>query len=174
MSLDPYASLPTVRAIRVTSDSFNDGDTLPVGQVSAMTGTGRDASPQLTWSGAPEETRSYAVTCFDPDAPTASGFWHLAAYNLPASLTSLEEGVLTLDRRGELPSEAQVLRNDGGVVGYVGATPPPGHGLHRYMFVVHALDTKLDLDELASPAFLGFQMFGHTLARGRITGIFSQ
>ena len=174
MTHDPYAALPEVPSFALDSTSFADGERLPLPQVSGMVGTGGgDASPQLSWSGFPEGTKSFALTCFDPDAPTASGFWHLAAYNIPLSATELAEGAITVEDRSGLPEAASLLRNDGGVRGFVGAAPPPGHGDHRYMFVVHALDVeKLELDDLASPAFLGFQMFGHTLGRARLTGTF--
>lgn len=87
--------------------------------------------------------------------------------------SELEEGFIALDSASGLPEGAALLRNDGGVRGFVGAAPPPGHGDHRYIFVVHALDIdSLDLDEMASPALLGFQMFGHTLGRAPLTGIF--
>lgn len=174
MTNEPYATLPTVPSFTLTSSSFKDGDRLSSPQVSGMIGTGGgDRAPALRWSDAPEETKSFALSCLDPDAPTGSGFWHLAAYNIPASLTSLEEGFVTLESATGLPDEAELLRNDAGVRGFVGAAPPPGHGDHRYIFVVHALDVEaLQLDDLASPALLGFEMFGHTLGRGILTGIF--
>ncbi|NLA64940.1 MAG: YbhB/YbcL family Raf kinase inhibitor-like protein [Leucobacter sp.] len=147
---------------------------MPNAQVSGFFGVGgEDRTPQLSWAGFAPETKSFALTCFDPDAPTASGFWHLAMYNIPVSVTALDEGALTLESREGLADAVRVLRNDGGVRGYVGSAPPPGHGDHRYIFVVHALDVPtLDLDELASPAMLGFQMFGHTLGRATLTGVF--
>ncbi|WP_420029023.1 YbhB/YbcL family Raf kinase inhibitor-like protein [Leucobacter chromiireducens] len=175
LSTDPYAALPAVPEFTLTSDTLADGERMPLPQISAMLGTGGgDRTPQLSWSGAPAGTRSFALTCFDPDAPTASGFWHLAAYNLSPELTSLPEGAIMLDSVApEYASAFSLLRNDGGVRGYMGSAPPEGHGDHRYMFVVHALDVDaLELDELASPAFLGFNMFGHTLGRARLTGIF--
>lgn len=175
MTYDPYAALPEVPALAVSSHTFTEGARLPLPQISAMIGTGgEDRLPHLAWEGGPAGTLSYAVTCYDPDAPTASGFWHLAAYNIPASVTELAEGAVQADRTTDaFPAGAKLLRNDGGVPGFVGCAPPPGHGDHRYMFVVHALDVaELELDELASPGLLGFQMFGRTLARGRITGVF--
>lgn len=175
MTHDPYVTLPKVAEFALTSDTFTEGDRLPLPQIAGMIGTGGgDRSPQLSWSGAPEGTLSFALTCYDPDAPTASGFWHLAIANIPLSVTELPEGAITLDTTDEvLLDGTTVLRNDGGIAGFVGAAPPPGHGEHRYMFVVHALDVEhLELDTLASPALLGFQMFGHTLGRARLTGVF--
>src|SRR3954451_1348995 len=87
---DPYDLLPQVPALTVTSESFTHGDTLPDAQVFDDWGfTGGNTSPQLGWSGAPEGTRGYAITCFDPDAPTPSGFWHWLVVGPPAGLTSL-------------------------------------------------------------------------------------
>ncbi|WP_144721896.1 YbhB/YbcL family Raf kinase inhibitor-like protein [Agrococcus jejuensis] len=175
MTFDPYAALPSVPSFALTSSAFGDGDTLPMPQISAMASPdGGDATPQLSWSGAPEGTQGYALTCLDPDAPTGSGFWHLAVFGIPASVTELSEGAVVLDRITDAALEgAHVLRNDGGVRGFVGAAPPPGHGVHRYMFVVHALDVaELEIDESASPGLLGFQLFGHTLGRARLTGVF--
>ena len=177
MTYDPYDALPDVAEFTVTSTSFTDGAALPMPQVSGVMGAGgEDKTPQLAWADAPEGTRSFALTCYDPDAPTASGFWHFAAHGIPADVTSLDEGAFTLDAVSDaLADSVRVLRNDGGVRGFVGAAPPPGHGDHRYMFVVHALDVEsLDIDEGASPALLGFMMFGHTLGRARITGIFGR
>lgn len=177
MTYDPYAALPEVPEFTVTSDSFADQGALPAPQASGVMGAGGDdKTPQLSWTDAPEGTKSFAVTCYDPDAPTASGFWHFAAHGIPADTTSLEEGAFTLEAIADsVAGSVHVLRNDGGVRGYVGAAPPPGHGDHRYMYVVHALDVEsLELDEGASPALLGFMMFGHTLGRAHITGTFGR
>ncbi|MCB4208934.1 YbhB/YbcL family Raf kinase inhibitor-like protein [Arthrobacter sp. UM1] len=165
---DPYERLPQVPSFTLTSESFQDGQELKSPQVSGIMGLdGQDRSPQLSWDDVPEGTKSFAVTVLDPDAPTASGFWHWAACNLPADLRSLEEGA-------ELPSSATVLKNDGGTRGYIGAAPPAGHGPHNYFVVVHALDVeKLDVPEDASPAFMAFNMFGHTLGRARLIGTYT-
>ena len=173
---DPYLALPPAAELVVKSNSFADGGHLRLDQVAGMIGTGGgDRSPHLSWSGVPAETKGIAVTCFDPDAPTMSGFWHWAVWGIPAGVSELAEGAVTLDKCGDgFPKAAGMLRNDGGFAGFVGAAPPPGHGDHRYMFVVHALDFDLAPDPDASPALLGFQMFGHTLARGRITGLFGR
>src|SRR5699024_1527675 len=126
-------------SFELRSDDVRDGATLSLPQVSGVFGAGgEDISPHLAWSGAPEGTRSYAVTVYDPDAPTASGFWHWAAYNIPANVTELPGGA----SRSALPDGAVELRNDGGTVGYIGAAPPAGHGPHRYYVVVHAVDVE--------------------------------
>ena len=157
----------------LTSSDLADGGALKMAQVSGIMGAGgEDLSPQLSWSGFPEETRSFAVTVFDPDAPTASGFWHWAVANLPATVTDLPTGV---GDGSELPGNALTLRNDAGIRRYVGAAPPAGHGVHRYFVVVHALEQeKLELTEDASPAYLGFNLFMHSIARAVIHGTYEQ
>ena len=168
---DPYAALPQVPSFTVTSQDFADGEPFPPAQYSLRMGVpvGRDASPQLSWSGFPAETRSFAVTMYDPDAPTASGYWHWAAFNIPVSVTSLDTDAAN---NGGMPKGSVQLANDAGFPGFVGAAPPAGHGPHRYFVVVHAVDTdELDVPPTATAASLGFALFSSTLARARIIGI---
>jgi Raf kinase inhibitor-like YbhB/YbcL family protein len=156
----PYDVIDDVPSFSLTSADLTAGEVMPDAQVSAGSGGG-DVSPQLSWSGFPAETQSFAVTVFDPDAPTASGFWHWAVANLPASVTSLDRGA-----SATLPGGAVTLRNDGGGLDYTGAAPPPGHGVHHYWVAVHAVDVEtLEVDATASPAYLGFNLHFHTLAR---------
>ena len=115
----------------LTSNDIIDGGVLPDAQVQAKGNT----SPHLKWSGAPEGTKSYAVTCYDPDAPTGSGFWHWTVANIPAEVTELPTG-------GPVPTGAVEGRTDFGEPGFGGAAPPPGHGPHRYIFTVFAVDTE--------------------------------
>jgi len=159
----------------LTSADFVDGGTLPVASRSGMMGAGgSDTSPQLSWSGFPSETKSFALTVYDPDAPTASGFWHWAVFDIPVTVTSLPAGAGNGDA-GDLPSGAVTLANDAGLKRYVGAAPPKGHGPHHYFFVVHALDIEtLGLPSEATPAYLGFNLFSHTLARGTLMGIYEE
>jgi Raf kinase inhibitor-like YbhB/YbcL family protein len=170
---DPYEALPKLPSFSLTSNSITDGQPLATPQISGILGAGgEDVSPQLSWSGFPEETRSFAVTVYDPDAPTLSGFWHWAVANLPADATELPEDA---GSGGELPGDAVQLVNDAGMRRYVGAAPPPGHGAHRYYVAVHAVDVdKLDLTEDASPAFLGFNLFQHAIARAYIHATYEQ
>lgn len=164
---DPFARLPEVPAFTVASTTVSDGGTLPLAQLSGIFGVpgGKDVSPQLSWSGAPEGTRGYAVTVYDPDAPTGSGFWHWAVANIPADVTSLPEGAGTEDAV-TLPEPAFQLPNDARAARYIGGAPPAGHGPHRYFITVHALDTDdLGIPADATPAYLGFTMAGHILGR---------
>ncbi len=171
----PYDFLPPVPSFTVTSTDVRDGDVLPMSCVSGVMGAGgEDVSPQLSWSGFPDGTRGFAVTVFDPDAPTVSGFWHWVVTGLPASVTELPRGAGDRDGSG-LPPGARQLRNDSGFAGYVGAAPPAGHGPHRYFVVVHALDTEdTGVPAEGSCAFHGFTLFGHTLARATLVATYTQ
>lgn len=171
---NPYDTLPDVPGFTVTSTDIEDGRTLATAQVSGIMGAGgEDVSPQLSWSGFPPETKSFAVTVYDPDAPTASGFWHWAVCHLPASVTELPAGAGS--DPSALPERALMLAGDAGARRYIGAAPPEGHGPHRYFTVVHAVDTEdLGVDADSRPAFLGFTLFSHTLARAIIVPIYEQ
>jgi Raf kinase inhibitor-like YbhB/YbcL family protein len=161
---DPYQLLPQVGTFTVTSTDVRDGEQLPDAQVFE----GGNTSPQLSWSGFPAETRSFVVTCYDPDAPTPSGFWHWVAVNLPATTTQLDTGAGASD--DTLPGDAFHVRSDYGTRAFGGAAPPKGDHPHRYYFVVHAVDVeKLDVDGDASPAVVSFNLAFHTLARAIIT-----
>ena len=167
VSPNPYDLLPAVPSFTVTSDDFADGQPLRHEQVNAF----GDTSPQLSWSGAPEGTRSYVITCFDPDAPSASGFWHWVLINVPADVTSLAAGAGAAG--AELPGKAFHIRNDGGGNGYTGAAPPEGDQVHRYFFVVHAVDREeLGVDEGVSPAVVGLNLAFKTLGRAIIHGTY--
>ena len=173
MPHDPYADLPDLPSFELKSTDIADGQTLATPQVSGIFGAGgTDTSPQLSWSGFPSETKSFAVTVYDPDAPTASGFWHWAVVDIPVSVTSLESGACD-DTGSGLPSGAFQLANDAGLTRYLGAAPPAGHGPHRYFTVVHAVDVEtLGIPAEARPAFLGFNLFSHAIARAVLTPIY--
>jgi Raf kinase inhibitor-like YbhB/YbcL family protein len=173
MSRNPYAELPQLPSFTVTSTDVADGETLAKPQVSGIFGAGgEDVSPQLSWSGFPEATRSFAVTVYDPDAPTGSGFWHWAVADIPATVTSLPSGAGD-DEGSGLPAGAVQLANDAGLKRYLGAAPPPGHGTHHYYVVVHAVDVEsLGLPDGATPAFLGFNLFSHSLARAVLVPVY--
>jgi Raf kinase inhibitor-like YbhB/YbcL family protein len=167
---DPFTGLPAVPAFTLTSSGVCDGQPLPAAQLSGAFGVpgGLDRSPQLGWSEAPEATASYAVTVYDPDAPTGSGFWHWAVANIPATATGLPEGAGDGNGSG-LPDGAVQFPNDARLARFVGAAPPAGHGPHRYYITVHALDVEdIAIPAESTPAFLGFTMATHTLARATI------
>ena len=169
---NPFARLPEAASFSVTSTTVGDGDAWPAEQLASGVPGGRDVSPQLSWSGAPEGTRSYAVTIYDPDAPTGSGFWHWIVIDIPASVTSLPAGAGTADGSG-LPAGAFQVRNDYGTKDFGGAAPPAGDEPHRYVFAVHALDVEtLGIDSDVTPAVAGFNLRFHTIARGLTVPVF--
>jgi Raf kinase inhibitor-like YbhB/YbcL family protein len=162
---DPYPLLPAVPSFALSSDDVVDGQPLKDDQVARL----GNASPHLRWSGAPEGTRSYVVTCFDPDAPTPSGFWHWVLVDLPASVTELPAGAAA----GDLPAGAFHVRNDGGEAGFLGAAPPQGDQVHRYFFVVHAVgEERLGVGPDATPAAVSFALAFTTLGRAILHGTY--
>jgi Raf kinase inhibitor-like YbhB/YbcL family protein len=171
----PFSNLPDVPTFGLASRSFEDGGTLPPPQRSGrMHAGGADESPQLSWGGAPDGTKSYAVTVFDPDAPGPGGFWHWAVLNIPADTISLAEGA-GAEGGPQLPPGAVQLKNDGGFRGYLGAAPPPGHGRHRYVVTVYALDVEeLPGGAGAKPAGLGSELARHLLGAATLTGVYER
>ena len=164
--------------MQLTSQSFKDGDTLPMDHVlSAAYGfgcEGGNVSPHLAWSDAPEGTRSFALTCFDPDAPTGSGFWHWVVVNIPPHVTELPAGAGD-PQGGTLPEGALQVRTDFGAPGYGGPCPPPGHGRHRYVFTLHAVGMdSLPVTADTSAAVVGFHLNFNTLEKATLTGQFER
>jgi Raf kinase inhibitor-like YbhB/YbcL family protein len=164
--------------MRLTSNSFKDGDYLPSDHIlSADYGfgcAGGNRSPHLRWDGAPDVVRSYAVLCFDPDAPTGSGFWHWVMVNIPPTVTELP-----LDAghpsNANVPAGALQVRTDFGKPGYGGPCPPQGDHPHRYLFSVHAvsLDT-LPVTADTSAAVVGFYLNFNTLAKATLMGLYKR
>ncbi|KIP51496.1 YbhB/YbcL family Raf kinase inhibitor-like protein [Leucobacter komagatae] len=173
-ALNPYAGMQEKPGFVLTSTDIQDGEPLPAETYGEGAG-GANLSPQLSWSGFPSETKSFVVTCFDPDAPTGSGFWHWAVANIPASVTDLVAGAGAAGG-ALLPAGAITLPNEMREPAFTGAAPPAGTGVHHYWFVVHALNVeRVDIDEHATPAVLGFMMREAVVARAIIvaTGEFN-
>ena len=167
VSPDPYELLPSVPSFTVTSDDVKHGQPLEDDQVAAAGNT----SPQLSWSDAPEGTKSFTITCFDPDAPTPSGFWHWVLVDVPADVTSLDTGAGA--EGADLPGKAFHVRNDGGTQCFMGAAPPEGDQVHRYFFVVHAVgEDSLGVDADASPAVVSFNLAFKTVGRAILQGTY--
>ncbi|WP_053382973.1 YbhB/YbcL family Raf kinase inhibitor-like protein [Leucobacter celer] len=173
--INPYAGMREVAGFTLTSTDIEDGEPLPAELYAEYAG-GSNRSPQLSWSGFPEGTKSFAVTCFDPDAPTGSGFWHWAVANIPGDTTELHAGAGSLGS-SLLPEGAIAMPNEKREPAFTGAAPPEGTGVHHYWFVVHALDVeRIDVDPGATPAVMGFMMREAVLARAVIvaTGEYGQ
>jgi Raf kinase inhibitor-like YbhB/YbcL family protein len=163
---------------KVSSNSFKDGDYLADDHIlSADFGfecKGGNKSPHLAWSGAPAGTKSFAVTCYDPDAPTGSGFWHWLVVNIPPNVSEL-----ALDagnpKAPKLPNGALQTRTDFGMPGYGGPCPPQGDHPHRYLFSVFAVNTdKLPVQADTSAAVVGFNLHFTTLAKAAIMGLYKR
>ncbi len=164
---NPLARLRAVPGLTVTSDSLGADGALRPEHYSGIFGVpgGADVSPHLRWSGAPEETRSYVVAVYDPDAPTGSGIWHWAVANIPASTTELAEGAGS--DPASLPAGAVTVLNDARLARYIGAAPPRGDGPHRYFMIVTGLDIEhVDFPPDVTPATHALITAGHETCRG--------
>ncbi|MBN9049969.1 MAG: YbhB/YbcL family Raf kinase inhibitor-like protein [Rhizobiales bacterium] len=163
-------------AFTVTSNSFKDGDYLSKDHVlSADFGfgcAGGNRSPHLAWRGAPAGTKSFAITCYDPDAPTGSGFWHWLVVNIPPTVTDLAAGAGSTG--GQLPAGALATRTDFGKPGYGGPCPPDGDHPHRYLFTVFAVGDTLDVAADTSAAVIGFNLHFKMLAKASIMGLYKR
>ncbi|RPF28069.1 YbhB/YbcL family Raf kinase inhibitor-like protein [Georgenia muralis] len=169
LAQDPYDKLPAVPSFTVTSTDLVHGERM----ADLHAAGGGNVSPQLAWSGFPAETRGFVVTCFDPDAPTPSGYWHWTVLDLGTDTTELEQGAGESDLM--LPGAAFHVRNDDGDHTYTGAAPPAGDREHRYYFVVHALDTEtMELEEDDSPTKVAVRTVFHTLARGILVATYQR
>lgn len=150
----------------VESSTFKNGDELPMEHVfNEMGCTGQNIMPNITWQNVPEGTKSLAFTVYDPDAPTGSGWWHFVAVNIPANINS----------SASIPNSAMKIKNDFGIVDYGGACPPKGHGKHRYIFAVYALNVeKLDIDPSSSPALAGYNINQHLIQKAEIIAYYQR
>lgn len=156
----------------LSSTDIAEGEQLSQEHVFAGFGCkGGNKSPQLSWTGTPEGTKSFVITAYDPDAPTGSGWWHWVAFNIPVDKSSLDTNA---SHSGDMPKGSIQSRTDFGTYQFGGACPPPGQ-VHRYEFTVYALDVeKLDLDKSASPALVGFMTKAHAIDSAKITAVYTQ
>jgi Raf kinase inhibitor-like YbhB/YbcL family protein len=130
--------------------------------------TGENLSPELYWENVPTGTKSFAITMYDPDAPTGSGFWHWVVFNIPANTTELKTGAGNI-AKGLMPAGAIQSNTDFGQPGYGGPCPPEGHGFHQYLITIYALKTdQLGLDKNATPALVGFNLHFNTIAKASL------
>ncbi|TMQ71816.1 MAG: YbhB/YbcL family Raf kinase inhibitor-like protein [Candidatus Eisenbacteria bacterium] len=163
------AAHPARTGLVLTSTDVHVGRTMSVAQVYDQFGcTGKNESPSLQWRGAPARTKSFAVTLYDPDAPTGSGWWHWVVYDLPANANRLATGAGKADGSG-LPAGAVQGTTDFGTRGYGGPCPPKGDKPHRYVFTLYALDTdKIEVPANATAAMVGFNLHAHQLAKATL------
>jgi len=164
--------------MKLTSTHFTDGDYLATDHVLSTTYgfgcAGNNRSPQLSWSDVPEGTKSFAVTCFDPDAPTGRGFWHWLVVNIPATVTELALDAGSPDG-STLPQGALQTRTDFGMAGYGGPCPPEGDHPHRYLFTVYAVNTAaLPVNADTSAAVIGFNLHFASLGKATLMGLYKR
>jgi len=171
-------------SLLAVSSALAEGFTLSSKTVSGQLGinqvysgfgcSGKNISPELSWSGAPSGTKSYALTVYDPDAPTGSGWWHWLIFNIDAKTSSLKAGAGNVKNKTAPKGSVQSL-TDYGTSGFGGACPLVGHGSHQYIFTVHALDTeKIDLDEKANSALVGYMINSHTISKSSLVAYYGR
>ncbi|MBL6952925.1 MAG: YbhB/YbcL family Raf kinase inhibitor-like protein [Alphaproteobacteria bacterium] len=163
----------------LTSKSFKDGDYLDsdhiLSEAFGFGCAGGNQSPQFSWSGAPEGTKSFALTCFDPDAPTGSGFWHWVAVNIPANISELAQSAGSSNGGGGMPEGCLQTRTDFGAPGYGGPCPPEGDHPHRYMFTLHAVGLDaLPVEADTSAAVVGFMLHFNTIEKAALMGLYKR
>jgi Raf kinase inhibitor-like YbhB/YbcL family protein len=169
------AAIAQAAGFTLSSPTIKSGSTLTDAQVFNGFGcSGKNISPGLTWRGAPSGTKSFAVTVYDPDAPTGSGWWHWVVFNIPATATQLPEGAGGAEGKG-LPAGSVQGRTDFGAAGFGGACPPQGDKPHRYVFTVYALKTdKLEVPADATAALVGFMIHANKLGEAKFTAMYGR
>lgn len=158
------SSMNAAADMQLHSDSIEAGK--PMSKAHEFIGfgcEGNNLSPQLSWENSPKDTKSFAITAYDPDAPTGSGWWHWMVVNIPNHVTQLAAGAGEAGSDA-LPKGTQTIRNDYGSASFGGACPPKGDKAHRYQFKVFALDVEtLKLPENPSPALVGYFLNSHAI-----------
>jgi Raf kinase inhibitor-like YbhB/YbcL family protein len=171
------AGAARAQSLTLTSADIKEGATIANEQVFKGFGcTGGNLSPALSWSGVPTGAKSLAVTMYDPDAPTGSGWWHWVVFNIPTATTSLPKGAGDVKKK-LMPKGAIQSRTDFGSDGYGGPCPPPGDKPHHYQITVYAVDVDKLPDaknDQASAALVGFDLHFHTLAKATLTGVYGR
>lgn len=163
----------SAQAFEISSADIKDGQTLANAQVFNGFGcTGGNVAPQISWKNAPKDAKSFAVTVYDPDAPTGSGWWHWIVYDIPATFNGLPGGAsASAEAKVKLPDGAKQGRNDYGTRDFGGACPPVGDKPHRYIVTVHALKVdKLGVPDDASAALIGYMLNANSLGKAKLTG----
>jgi Raf kinase inhibitor-like YbhB/YbcL family protein len=174
LALVAMAAPAFAAGLRVTSPEFKNGGRMPQTDVFNSFGcTGGNRSPALSWSGAPKGTKSFAITMFDPDAPTGSGFWHWTVFNIPPDVHSLPADA-GAEGSSALPPGAGEGRTDFGFSHYGGPCPPPGPAHHYHITVYAVKVAKLPLSAESSGAIVGFNLHFNTLAKGQIVGLYGR
>jgi Raf kinase inhibitor-like YbhB/YbcL family protein len=168
-----FATIVLAGDFTLKSDQF--GGQLTIDQVYSGFGcTGKNISPSLKWSDAPQATKSFAVTVYDPDAPTGSGWWHWVIFNIPAGVHELKTDAGDVKKHIAPAGSVQSMTSYG-QPGFGGACPPQGDKPHRYIFTVFALDVpKIELDEHAQPALVGYMLNGHALAKASLIAYYGR
>ena len=175
LAMSAVAASAQAGKFTLSSTDAHAGQQMAVAQVfSGMGCTGQNISPELSWHGAPSAARSFAVTIYDPDAPTGSGWWHWVVYNIPAKTMKLAAGAGAAHSTS-LPAGAKQGNTDFGTPGYGGPCPPKGDAPHHYIFTVYALDAaSLDIPAGATAANVGFNLHAHTIAKATFTALYKQ
>jgi Raf kinase inhibitor-like YbhB/YbcL family protein len=169
------SSVAMENTLILSSHDIADGEFMSKAQEFTGFGCeGDDLSPQLSWSGAPKGTKSFAITAYDPDAPTGSGWWHWQIVNIPSTVTGIESGAGST-KKDLAPENSMQIQNDYGSRGFGGACPPAGHGVHHYRFTIHALSVeKLNLPKDASGALTGYMINANTIETSTIESLYKR
>jgi len=158
----------------LTSADLHEGHSIARAQVySGMGCDGQNQAPALSWTGAPRGTKSFAITMYDPDTPTGSGWWHWVVFNIPADVTSLPTGASS-SSKNLLPPGAALGNTDFGTPGYGGPCPPQGDKPHRYIVTVYALDDSLSIPGNATAAYVGFNIHAHAIGEATLTALYGR
>ncbi len=170
IAIASLSSLASAAGFKLSSSEIKAGGMIPKSfEFNSFGCSGENKSPALKWSGAPKDTKSFAVTVYDPDAPTGSGWWHWVVVNIPANVTELPSNAGTLNST-TLPMGAMQGRTDYGMAAWGGTCPPAGDKPHRYIFSVFALKVdKLEVPADASPALIGFMIHANSLGKASFT-----